>query len=85
MLTVPDGHAAPEAIDEEPEVDADETTSLLSDSRKRDEEVQMIAVREPDELPLASLLKDPYFWIFFVFMSLTIGCVSVPVSSRNRD
>ena len=84
VLTVPNGHAAPEAVDEEPEVSADETTRLLPGPRKCDEEVDMIAVREPDELSLANLLKDPYFWIFFVFMSLTIGCVSVPVSPRNR-
>jgi hypothetical protein len=72
VLTVPDGHAA---LDEMPEESIDETTSLLSAPRKRDEEVHMIAVQEPDEVPLTDLVKDPYFWALFVFMSITIGCV----------
>jgi len=75
VLTVPDGHVVAEMADETPEESIDETTSLLSVPRKRDEEVHVITVQEPDEVSLADLVKDPYFWVLFVFISLTIGCV----------
>jgi hypothetical protein len=83
VLTVPGGHAVLETTDGELEASIDETTSLLSGSRKHDEEVNVIAVQEPDELSLADLLRDPYFWVLFVFMSLTIGCVSMLVLQRH--
>lgn len=75
VLTVPDSHAVLKALDEESEESVDETTSLLSGPRKGDEEVHVIAVQEPDEVSLTDLVKDPYFWVFFVFVSLTVGCV----------
>lgn len=81
VLTVPDGHPLLDTVDEESEASIDETTSLLSCPRKCDEEVHVVAVREPDELPLADLLKDPYFWVLFVFMSLTIGCTEMVQSN----
>ena len=80
VLTVPSSHAVPKRTDEESEVIANETTSLLSGPRKRDEEVHMIAVQEPDEVSLAVLLKEPHFLVLFAFVSLTIGCVSVSLT-----
>jgi len=84
-LTVPDSHAMLEAVGEEPEESVDETTSLLSSPRKCDEEeVHVIAVQEPDEVSLADLVKDPYFWVLFVFMSITVGCVCPCWSFREN-
>jgi hypothetical protein len=84
VLTVPDSNAVLETADETPEESIDETTSLLSGPRKRDEEVHVTAVKEPEEGSLADLAKDPYFWVLFVFMSLTVGCVRLSLrSSRN--
>ena len=80
VLTVPNSRAVLETVDEEPGASVDETTSLLSGPRKCDEEVHVITVQEPDEVSLAGLIKDPYFWVLFVFVSLTIGCVRVRVS-----
>ena len=82
-LTVPDSRAVLETADEESEGSVDETTSLLSGPRKRDEDGHVIFAKEPDELSLGNLLKDPYFWVLFVFMSLTIGCVSAPTFVRK--
>ena len=79
VLTVPDDHPVFKAADEEPGRIIDETTSLLSGSRKHDEEAHVTAVQEPNDLSLPDLLKDPYFWVLFVFTSLTIGSVSAPV------
>ncbi|KAF9792757.1 MFS general substrate transporter [Thelephora terrestris] len=81
VLTVPGGHAVLETTDGELEASIDETTSLLSGPRKHDEEVNVIAVKEPDEPSLADLLRDPYFWVLFVFMSLTIGCAEMVQSN----
>lgn len=64
--------------DEESDVTTNETTSLLSGQRKCDGEAHAIAVQEPDEVSMADLVKDPYFLVLFAFVSLTIGCVSVP-------
>jgi len=75
VLTVPDGHAVLEMVDEMSEETVDETTSLLYTPRKPDEEVHVIAVQEPDEVSLAGLVKDPYFWVLFVFMSIAVGAV----------
>lgn len=83
VLTVPKSHAVSETIDEEPGASIDETTSLLYGPGKHDEDVHVTAVPEPDELSLADLLRDPYFYILFVFMSLTIGCVSLPMLLRQ--
>jgi len=80
VITAPDSGAVPETVDEESEASIDETTSLLSGPRKHDVEVHVIAVQEPDEVPLVGLVRDPYFWVLFIFMSLTIGCVSVSTS-----
>lgn len=82
VLTVPDNNAVPETVDEMEE-NIDETTSLLSGPRKRDEEVHVIAIKEPDEGSLADLAKDPYFWALFVFMSLTVGCVRVSLCRQK--
>ena len=84
VLTVPDSHAGMETVDEESETTIDETTSLLSGPRKHDEAVHVIAVQEPDEVSLADLTKDPYFWILFVFMSTMIGCVSATMPYREN-
>ncbi|KAF9652841.1 MFS general substrate transporter [Thelephora ganbajun] len=81
VLTVPDSHVVLETIDEASQASIDETTSLLSGPRKCDGEVHVIAVREPDEVSLADLIKDPYFWILFVFMSLTVGCTEMVQSN----
>ena len=81
VLTVPD--AVLETADDESETTIDETTSLLSGSRKLDEEVRVAVVQEPDELSLVGLLKDPYFCVLFVFMSITIGCVSLLILPRK--
>ena len=75
VLTVPDGHAILETADGMSEETIDETTSLLSTPRKPDEEVHVVVVQEPDEVSLAGLVKDPYFWVLFVFMSITVGAV----------
>jgi len=75
VLTVPNSHAVLEIVDEESEGSVDETISLLSGPGKYDEEVHVTAVQEPNEISFADLVKDPYFWFLFVFMSLTIGCV----------
>ena len=83
VLTVPDSNAVPETVDEVPEENVDETTSLLSGPRKRDEEVHVIAIKEPDEGTLADLVKDPYFWVLFVFMSLTVGCVRLSLCCQE--
>ena len=80
VLTVPDGHTGLETADDESEATIDETTSLLSGPRKCDEEVHVIAVKEPDEVSLVDLVKDPYFWVLFAFASITIGCVSAPMT-----
>lgn len=80
VLTVPESHVVLETTDE---ASVDETTSLLSSPRKH-EEVRATAVREPDELSLADLLRDPYFYVLFAFMSLTIGCVSIPLLPRKQ-
>ena len=82
VLTVPESRAVLETADDESEATIDETTSLLSGSRKL-EEVRATAVQEPDELSLAGLLRDPYFCVLFVFMSLMIGCVSLPILPRK--
>lgn len=82
VLTVPESNAVLETTDGGSEASIDETTSLLFGPRKQDEEVHVTAVQEPDELSLANLLRDPYFCVLFVFMSLTIGCVSLPVLLR---
>jgi hypothetical protein len=83
VLTVPDTDAVLESVDAESEATISETTSLLSGPRKGDEEVHVIAVQEPDEVSLIDLMKDPYFWVLFVFMSITIGCVSVSRAYRE--
>lgn len=75
VLTVPDGHAILEMADEMPEESVDETTSLLSVPKKRDEEVHVIVVQEPNALSLADLVKDPYFLVLSVFVAITVGCV----------
>lgn len=83
VLTVPDSYVGLDIVDEGPEMTIDETTSLLSGPRKCDEEVHVIAVQEPDEVSLVDLTKDPYFWVLFVFTSITIGCVSVPMTTEK--
>ena len=83
VLTAPNGHAVLETADGESEATIDETTSLLSGLRKHDEEVRVIAVQEPNEVSFAELLKDPHFWVLFVFMSLTVGWVSALVFPRK--
>jgi MFS family permease len=83
VLTVPESHAVLETTNEESQTSPDETTRLLSSPKKCDEYVHVTAVQEPDELSLVDLLRDPYFCVLFVFMSLTIGCVSLPVLPRK--
>jgi hypothetical protein len=83
VLTVPDNDVVPEMADDETETTIDETTSLLSGPRKCDEDVHAIVVREPDEISVTGLVKDPYFWILFVFMAVTVGCVSMFVFPRQ--
>lgn len=84
VLTVPESHTVPETTNEESGARTDETTLLLSGPRKHhDEEVHVTAVQEPDELSLADLLRDPYFYVLFVFMSIAIGSVSLPVLPRK--
>ena len=81
VLTVPKSYMEETAE----ETGINETTSLLSGLREHDEdeEFEVTAVKEPEELPLADLLRDPYFWVLFVFMFLTIGCVSPPVLPKK--
>ena len=83
VLTVPDINAATEIVDEVPEENVDETTALLSGPRKRNEEGHVIAIKEPDEGTLVDLAKDPYFWVLFVFMSLTVGCVRLSLCCQG--
>jgi len=81
VLAVPEKCAVLETTDEESEASTDETTSLLSGPKKHNEEIPVTAVQEPVELSLVDLLRDPYFCVLFVFVSLTIGCTEMVQSN----
>ena len=83
VLTVPDNHVRLEVVDQESDGSIDETTSLLSGPKTK--ETRVVAIQEPDEVSLATLPKNPYFWMLFVFVSVTIGCVSVTVACREKS